>query len=53
MKPAEVRVNEEAQKAMQREWDRLRQVERPDGKLGVWEETAVMEWRDVGKLARQ
>ena len=35
VKPAEVRVNKKAQAAMQDEWDRLRQVRRPDGKLGV------------------
>ena len=38
---------------MQDEWDRLRRVPRPDGKLGVWDESGVMEWRDVQRAARR
>ena len=49
VKPAEVRMNTKAQEALQKEWDRLRKVERPDGKLGVWEESKVMS----GKMSEE
>jgi len=38
---------------MQREWDRLRAVQRPDGKFGCWDEAGVREWRDVRREARE
>ena len=44
VKPAELKVNDAARKAMQDEWDRLRAVERPDGTHGVWDEDKVEGW---------
>ena len=41
VRPAEVKTNEKAQEAMQKEWDRLRSVTRPDGTKGVWDEDKV------------
>ena len=38
---------------MKAEWDRLRNVERPDGTRGVWDESRVEEWSDVRKRARK
>ena len=38
---------------MQKEWDRLRSVTRPDGTKGVWDEDKVMEWSKVRSLARK
>ena len=38
---------------MQDEWDRLRKVRRPDGKLGVWDESSVMEWSAVRRKAKR
>ncbi len=38
---------------MQLERDRLRAVERPDGKRGVWDESLVMEWHEVRRNARK
>ena len=53
VKPAELKTNGEARKAMQTEWDRLRSVERPDGNKGVWDEEAVRPWAEVRKEARK
>ena len=53
VKPAELKVNTEVRKATQTEWDRLRQVTRPDGSKGVWDEGGVREWADVHCEARQ
>ena len=47
VKPAEVKVNTKAQAAMEMEWQRLRQVPRKDGKVGVSDEDAVQEWSSV------
>ena len=47
----EVQANPKAKAAMDAEWARLRAVLRPDGKLGVWDESSVREWRDVKKDA--
>ena len=52
VKPAEVKTNPDAQAAMQKEWDRLRAVKRPDGTFGVWDESKVEEWSLVRKRAR-
>ena len=38
---------------MQDEWDRLREVVRPDGKKGVWDEAQVANWADVRRQARK
>ena len=43
VRPAELKTNEPARAAMQDEWDRLRRVQRPDGKFGVWDESSVRE----------
>ena len=53
IKPAELKVNQEARDKMQEEWDRLRRVKRPDGTHGVWDEDAVEEWSKVRKRARR
>ena len=53
VKPAELKINEKARAAMQLEWDRLRQVERPDGTFGCWDESSVMEWSKVRRAARK
>ena len=53
VKPAELKVNQAARDAMQVEWDRLRQVERPDGNKGVWDENEVEEWDKVRRRARK
>ena len=49
---AELKEKPAPQAAMQREWDRLRSVVRPDGTLGCWDEHLVREWRDVRRDAR-
>ena len=38
---------------MQDEWNRLRSVKRPDGNLGVWDESQVREWGKVRAEARR
>ena len=53
VKPAELKVNAKAKAAMQDEWDRLRRVPRPDGKLGVWDEDLVEEWSKVRRRAER
>ena len=53
VKPAELKTNAKAREAMQLEWDRLRNVERPDGTLGVWDEGAVEEWDVVRRRAKR
>ena len=53
VKPSEVRTNLEAQSAMQKEWDRLRAVVRPDGTKGCWDEHLVQEWSCVRKDAKR
>ena len=47
----EVESNPKALRAKQAEWDRLRAVPRPDGGIGVWNESLVAEWRDVKRKA--
>ena len=42
----EQRANEDARKAMLKEWQRLRDMK-------TWDETEVLEWRDVAKKARR
>ena len=49
----ETQSNPKALLAKQAEWDRLRAVPRPDGGLGVWDETLVTEWRTVKRKALQ
>ena len=53
VKPAELRTNTAAQAAMQTEWTRLRQVKRPDGSHGVWDESGVREWSAVRSEAKR
>ena len=38
---------------MDAEWNRLRQVARPDGSRGCWDESAVREWHDVKREAKR
>ncbi len=47
VRPAEVKTNPKAQKAMQLEWNRLRAVPRDGGKAVVWDESLVRECRHV------
>ena len=53
IRAVELRDTPAARAAMQREWDRLRAVQRPDGKFGCWDEAGVREWRDVRREARE
>merc|ERR1712004_149035 len=41
----EQRANDDARKAMKKDWDRLRSMD-------TWDETEVLEWRDVARKAR-
>ena len=47
----EIRAKPKAQQARRDEWARLREVKRPDGTLGAWDEHLVEECRDVRRKA--